>query len=220
MAYMHIIIRYTIYPRLYKMKVSLFACFILICTGKSFGFSDPVYRNGQQMKAQRCNKSLLASTSKFDTTDSVYYSLPLHSEDYKDKDASKLQSLFEDTKRPCSAHSTCPCNWVQDIHEGRVPRLIMKAECQKDVKRTTSNLACEGLDYIFPILKIETCHFGFTVYRQDWQNVTVACVPTQKIKQPLPKYFGDLWVPSQIMSRKEENLTIKDTQTVTNIGST
>lgn len=137
--------------------------------------------NNQKLVSHHCNRSQLPSSPDSGETDSLYYTLPLHSKHFQDSEEMRLLSMFSEVHGVNSARSICPFEWEANVSENRIPRVVMTARCRNDVVYANGpderQVMCVPVTYVLPVLKLDNCHYGFSVYRQTWESINVSCVP-------------------------------------------
>lgn len=193
-------------------------------------YSATIGKKNGKLLARTCDKSLVPSELRASDPDVLYYMLSLHTKNYKDNSVSRLQAMIEEVQRVTSMQNSCPTRWYPDVKENRIPRVIMMAECLPVAN--PGNYHCENVKYVLSVLTVDTCHYEFSVYQQDWENMTIGCVPrylptatsvpnslwvTSQIIEVMPKNRSKTWTNSQVPVRNRggifNKLSLRETTT-------
>lgn len=134
-----------------------------------------------------CDKNLIESNLDM-SPHSLYY-MRLYHCDY-DKEHGKPEQ-FPQFNAPNfrSEKNDCTLKWTENVQENRIPRVLMTADCGS---------TCESISYKLSVLKLFLCDCGYSVYREEIQTISVACVPKHN-RSAIPKVnYTNLVVKSRI----------------------
>lgn len=144
----------------------LFCIYLLtVIFGRTYGLNLPWPQN-EKLNEQSCDNNLIDSTVDL-SPHSLYYVRPYHCDHHKEHEKSKLISQFN-APSSRSEKNVCTPKWVENVQENRIPRILMTAEC---------DTTCDSVSYALSVLKIDDCELGYSVFRQEIQTISVACVP-------------------------------------------
>ena len=122
-----------------------------------------------------CFRNQVPNSTNISDVEYYYYRPSLHGHH------EMLRSMSEEIKNFNSEKALCPFQWNENIREDRFPEVLLTAACQNNVSyentKDMASFTCEPVVYILPVLTIHVCDDGLAVYKQDWENITIACVP-------------------------------------------
>lgn len=147
------------------MDKLIYIYLLTIIFGRTYGLNLPWPQN-EKLNEQSCDNKLIDSTVEL-TPHSLYYVRPYHCDQHKEHERSKLLSEFNPPSSK-SEMNECTPKWVENVQENRIPRMLMTAEC---------DITCDSVSYALSVLKIDDCELGYSVYRQEIQTISVACIP-------------------------------------------
>lgn len=106
----------------------------------------------------------------------LYYRLPVQG---YTKYHENVSSMFEEVQKSRQEGNICPFEWKVNIQENRFPRILLTVVCKNSViyEKTEKSHNCQPVFYILPVLTIQSYHFGLPVYKQNWENITISCIP-------------------------------------------
>lgn len=154
--------------------------------GRIFGL-NLLWQHKEKRLETLCDKNLIESTLDL-SPHSLYYVRLFHCDHQKEDEKLKL---FSELNAPSSssAKNQCTANWTENVQEDRIPRVLMTADCES---------TCEIVSYTLPVLKLFACDREYSVYREEIQTITVACVPKHYRSASPKDRYTNLVVDSKI----------------------